>query len=392
MEFDALDLARIRQVVHQALPLLADRNVGLIDFGLQRTRGVLTGGLAVRCHVLKKFPGELALEAALERGDTSVDLREVHLSSGYPIDVIEGRYQLASWGWPLRVRPRGPRAARHNPLRAGISTSGAYLRGYGTLGGKVIDRASGAEMLLTNWHVLVGEWWPRTRRPVYQPGRGDGGGPADTVGFVTRHAMDFGIDAAVAELSGARALINDQLDLGPVTGLARPALGMALVKSGRASGVTAGVITGVEGVQSIRYSGIDRLIRHVLAIDPPDGFSEVSRPGDSGSFWLEQGRRAAVGLHFAGGNAPERALAIDMQAVLDALDVELALAPAAQPTALRASLDRPLPASSRPDTLPPTSVDEPELSPQLVAAIERAALQAELRLGPQDRNGIAGSA
>ena len=32
----------------------------------------------------------------------------------------------------------------------------------------------------------------------------------------------------------------------------------------------------------------------------------------------------AVGLHFAGGNSPELALAMDMQAVLDALKVDLA--------------------------------------------------------------------
>ena len=49
----------------------------------------------------------------------------------------------------------------------------------------------------------------------------------------------------------------------------------------------------------------------------------MSRPGDSGSIWLVDTDRQAVGLHFAGGDAPERGLAIDITTVLDALDVEL---------------------------------------------------------------------
>ena len=50
---------------------------------------------------------------------------------------------------------------------------------------------------------------------------------------------------------------------------------------------------------------------------------EVSRPGDSSSLWLARETRHAVGLHFAGSDVPERALAIDIQSVLTALDVDL---------------------------------------------------------------------
>jgi endonuclease G len=64
------------------------------------------------------------------------------------------------------------------------------------------------------------------------------------------------------------------------------------------------------------------VIREVLTIDPR-GEGEVSRSGDSGSWWLESSTKSAIGLHFAGGNQPERALALDMQAVLNALDVDI---------------------------------------------------------------------
>jgi hypothetical protein len=400
MELDAQTLARGRVAVRAALPLLLeDPNIGTVDFGLREQSGILTAELAVRCHVLKKFRTRASLEAAFGQGRTRVDLGAIRSIGGFPVDVIEGHYKPTVWGRPRR--PASPRTGRQNPMRGGISISPSYMQGYGTLGGKVIDRATGAELLLSNWHVLVGEWRPRLERLIYQPGTGDGGGPADTVAGVVRDAMAVGIDAAVALLNGDRALTNDQLGLGAVTGLATPALGMLVVKSGRASDITTGLVTGIEGVQLMRYAGIERMIRHVVTIDSLDGYSEVSRPGDSGSFWLERGTRRAVALHFAGSNAPERGLAMAMEQVLDALDVSLAPlhdvpAPAPRPIARRAPSRR---AEAPPWSLWSAGVpesaeaalrggDEPRLSPQLVAAIERAGQLADHNFDQPWGNGL----
>ena len=98
---------------------------------------------------------------------------------------------------------------------------------------------------------------------------------------------------------------------------------MDVVKSGRRTNITYGRVTGVEGTSTMTYAGVRRLIRNVITIDPqPDRF-EVSAGGDSGSFWLRQATMEVVGLHFAGSNRPERALAIDMKPILDALNVDL---------------------------------------------------------------------
>ena len=59
-----------------------------------------------------------------------------------------------------------------------------------------------------------------------------------------------------------------------------------------------------------------------MVIEPLNG-GEVSMPGDSGSWWLDAETREAIGLHFAGSDIPERALALNMQPVLDALGVEI---------------------------------------------------------------------
>jgi endonuclease G len=82
-------------------------------------------------------------------------------------------------------------------------------------------------------------------------------------------------------------------------------------------------VTAIAGIVKINYRGVYRLINHVVAIEPRPGYREVSAGGDSGSFWLEEKSMHVIGLHFAGSNEPERALAIDIQSVLDALNVNM---------------------------------------------------------------------
>jgi endonuclease G len=56
----------------------------------------------------------------------------------------------------------------------------------------------------------------------------------------------------------------------------------------------------------------------------PTQGTEVSRGGDSGSWWLEDETNQAVALHFAGYDYPvETALAIAMPPVLAVLNVEI---------------------------------------------------------------------
>ena len=73
----------------------------------------------------------------------------------------------------------------------------------------------------------LGLWHARPGWPIYQPGQGDGGTTADTVARLSRYAMAANLDAAVAELTGARKLINDQFDLAPVKGVGWAEPGMA---------------------------------------------------------------------------------------------------------------------------------------------------------------------
>jgi endonuclease G len=323
MNIDRKSWARVRLAMREAARgWIYDPNVMLVDFGWRERGGTLVEDeLCVRVHVVEKFaPGPL-LAAAIQEGRTRGPIPDT--IADFPVDRPQGAYRLHQelWGggWRWRATPRARRTA---PMQGGLSISN-YRYVYGTLGGLVRDRETGDPMILSNWHVLAGDWRARPGWPIYQPGRGDGGSRADTVATFSRHAMSSNLDAAVAELTGSRQLINDQFDVGPVRGMGWAQHGMKVVKSGRGTSVTYGRVTGVEGTARMNYGGVKRLIRNVVTIEPRLARSQVSAGGDSGSFWLEEETMHAVGLHFAGGDRPERALAIDMQPILDALNVDI---------------------------------------------------------------------
>lgn len=290
-----------------------DPNVRFVDFGYRIRDGkiVVDESPRIRVHVIRKITDPEQLEAAIRNGITH-DVVEEEIG-GFLTDVPEGFYRLNQG-----------RRARMAPLQGGLSISDAYRYVAGTLGGLVRDNETDAAMILSNWHVLAGRWYARSGWPILQPGRADGGYAADMVARLSRHAMASSYDAAVATLADSRDIVNSQYELGRVTGVAWAQIGMNVVKSGRTSEVTRGYVTGVEGVARMPYSGVYRLIRNVMTIES-HGRSTVSSPGDSGSFWLEEETGKVVGLHFAGGNNPERALAIDMPPILEALNVHVAV-------------------------------------------------------------------
>jgi endonuclease G len=322
---DQMTLAYARRALQEAVRgWLFDRDVKLIDFGYRQRAGQsVEDELCIRIHTKEKYPRGPALEAAVEAGRTRGDIPET--IGGFATDVIQADYRPHQWWNWWSTSSTNQRATRADPMQGGISISDEYHYTFGTLGGKVVDRQTGEEMLLSNWHVLVGDWLARPSRSIYQPGRLDGGTSPDTVATLTREAMAVNLDAAVATLNGQRRLINDELELEPVRGVGQAHLGMEVVKSGRKTAVTHGRVTAVEGVAKLPYAGMDRVIRNIVTIDRRSPTEDVSAGGDSGSWWLDPATWQAVGLHFAGSDQPERALAMDMQSVLDALKVDIAV-------------------------------------------------------------------
>lgn len=308
--------AALRAMSRAAAFYLYNRRVSLIDIGFQIKDNKITSVPAVRVHVRYKPHGAAFETFAEQHPEELIDKSQID----YPVDIIEAKYQL-HWH-VLRPVKKPLRGQYFNPLSGGISISNEWDYNFGTLGGKVRDRLTGDDMLLSASHVLSG-FYRKSELRIYQPGTADGGKHLHTIAWLIRDVMDKGIDAAVARLAGNRPIVNDQIGLGPVLGVMEPVLGSRVIKSGRASGITEGIVTGLEGIITIPYRGFRRIIRHLVHIAQTPERGQVSTGGDSGSWWLEKETKKAVGLHIAGSDLPEYGLAIAMPEVLDALNVDI---------------------------------------------------------------------
>jgi hypothetical protein len=319
MVMDKATRARARAAMLEVLErhLLDERrDINLIDMGEVIKAGEVVP-LAIRYHVTKRLTTQ-------ELTDRGINLLPTEIN-GFKTDVIKAKYQPRSLGWSTTVTSGSSTERRTpvEPVRGGISIGAEYFES-GTLGGIVMDRTTRQKMILSNWHVLVARWYARSGQRIFQPSRYDGGSGANVIANYTRHAMHKNLDAAVAVLNDAHTLSNVPMGMArPVTAAALPELETPVEKSGRSSKVTFGRVTGILGIARMRYDGVERILRDVVAIDPQNQGHEVSSPGDSGAWWLESSSKRAIGLHFAGSNLPERALALDIQEVLDALDVEI---------------------------------------------------------------------
>ena len=280
-------------------------NVTGVGVGYKIINGKRTNQVCVRVYVSKKLP-----KASLDPGDVvPATINDV------PLDVIEARFEV-------HQDPSVPADHRlhFNPLLGGISVGNFALGGSGTLGMSVFDNVLAEDMILSNWHVLCGSFMCTPGESIIQPGQGGGdtGGAGDVVATLYRFALTDEVDCAIARLTGDRFLLKEIFGRGTVTEVTSPQLGMRVRKSGRTTGLTSGVITDESANITIGgYPNGDRDFRNQVIIE---NGSQVSRPGDSGSIWLDDANRA-VGLNFAGSG--DSGVANPMPAVLAALNINL---------------------------------------------------------------------
>ena len=314
--------------------------VTAVDLGFKWSHGQMTGELAIRIHIEKKKPlAELSEEELFPR---EVD--------GIAVDIIEAVYgiQLMPEGDVQLEAAIDGRGERLDPIPLGVSISNKHTTA-GTLGAKVLDVGTGVEMILSNWHVMVGTADPEPNLAIWQPGKLDGGRADDTIAHLTRHVLGP-YDAAVSTIDGSRIVEDKTLEGHPISEATEAMLGMFVHKSGRTTGRTEGFIDGVQMSLSINYSVGQRPLQNVFRIVPRPGAGnvEISMGGDSGSIWVDEASGKGVGLHFAGetGNSPEQALAHNLPQVLQYLNVQM---PAQTTTT---------PSPIKPNEQPPVVVDE----------------------------------
>ncbi|MEA3015502.1 MAG: endonuclease mitochondrial [Sphingomonadales bacterium] len=319
-------IAALREHVRaKANEYLKDSNITSVGIGLKNGDGPIS---------LQFTVGRKASGLELEALDTEALPESITLPDGtmVPTDVIERSYRKS---FEL-VQPEtvNERRQRRDPIQPGISISHPSGTA-GTIGLIVYDRATGAPCVLSNWHVLHGNRGA-VGDAIVQPGPADNNNSAGNgAGNLLRSHLGNAGDCALARIEGRRfERAVFELAVTPRR-MARVALGDSVVKSGRTTGVTYGIVRRVDVVAKIDYgqpTGEQPIGAFEIGIDPRrrPGDGEVSKGGDSGSAWLvtRNGRATDIfaGLHFAGEastSSDEHALACYPSSVQKKLDFVL---------------------------------------------------------------------
>lgn len=224
---------------------------------------------------------------------------------------------------------------RQRPLLIGASI-GHFRITAGTLGAIAIHSKTQKPVILSNNHVLADEDRGKLGDAILQPGAYDGGKPAaDTVGalldFVKLKDKANLVDAAIASIEAGIGFESRRLEeVGTLAGLRTAPIepGDAVLKVGRTTGVTHGLVTAIEVDDVIvSYDRGDLAFDRQIEIEG-SGDQPFSQGGDSGSLIVDADLKACA-LLFAGGdsggsNGKGVTYANDINAVLQQLNITLA--------------------------------------------------------------------
>lgn len=303
-------------------------NITSVGIGYKVKDGKPTKELSIQFTVDRKVAPE-GLEGL---GLTEVPKSFVIEGVEIPTDVIPRKYDVhareVKFGPQLQAA--SARKAVANPVCPGISVGHPSITA-GTIGCVVYDAKTGAPYILSNWHVLsgptgaIGDW-------IVQPGKHDDNRvDRNVVGRLVRSHLGVAGDCAIATVENRR-LDPTILDLNvEVKRIGEPDIGDRVVKSGRTTDVTYGIVTRIHVTILIHYEGVGDKEIGCFEIGPdprhPAKDGEISMGGDSGCNWqfVERGEPTdmMVGLHFAGevGDAPEYALACYPGSVFEKLEI-----------------------------------------------------------------------
>lgn len=297
-------------------PRPAENIVGL-GIGEKVSENQLAGTLSVKVYVRKKYPlAELATKDLIPK-----------LIDGIPTDLEEVGVIRA-----LQPSCSGQRMQRQRPAPCGISV-GHFAITAGTIGGVVRDsgvKDNQKRYILSNNHVLANCNNAQNGDTIFQPGPLDGNSSnAEKFGTLARFIpLDFTavaentVDAAIAEIASADVLA-EICSIGAVKGTATPQREMTVLKHGRTTGLTRGVITDVDADIRVGYdgAGLAFFINTVVIRGVPPT-SPFSAGGDSGSLILDSQRRVCA-LLFAGSSIADVTFANPIRPVLRRLKIRL---------------------------------------------------------------------
>ncbi len=310
----AISADDIKEILKKASPqLFLKPNVVATAIGYKHVQGKRTAGLCIVCSVESKVPVSFLSEKELIPRDIE----------GIPTDVQQtgAIYSLAL--------PTG----RFRPAPGGVSIGHTGITA-GTLG--CLVNRGGKLFILSNNHVLANSNQAEKGDLILQPGPHDGGEItndqiarlsdfipikfeneqqrclftkaytgmfnyiARLTGSKTRIYSIYSAgetnlsDCAIAEPFSEGDVVNEILDIGTITDIAKGELDTIIKKSGRTTGLTEGVIEQTDATVRVNFgAGKTALFTDQLIAGP------MSQGGDSGSVIVTTDNDL-VGLLFAG--------------------------------------------------------------------------------------------
>lgn len=229
---------------------------------------------------------------------------------GVPVSVVvtgEIRALPASPANPEAAVTTPPFARSPRPVPIGISTGNEGSCSVGTIAARV--KLGSKVYALSNNHIYALENLAPIGSKTLQPGRYDlncAVGVDAVLGPLTRFVpivfsktANNMVDAAIA--ASTTALLDRRTPPDgygtPARTPVTPAIGMAVQKYGRTTGLTVGWVVGINAEVMVVYSrGVTRFVDQVLV----NGRVPFSRDGDSGSLIVTTAGRQPVALLFAG--------------------------------------------------------------------------------------------
>ena len=289
---------------------------GTNALGFENVVGISSGrklidGKPVKCvtvYVVQKAPEKRVLKDALVP----------KIITGVPTDVIEvGEFRA--------TQTRG----FYRPMQSGVSM--AHFRGTDGTGACLV-RKGNALFILSNRHVLAPDQAAQVNDLILQPAPADGGTvPTHVIGRLSAASpIHFGqrpnrVDCAVAQTNAER--VDPKIFLhGPIQDQPDQAReGMRVLKVGRTTGKTYGVVRSVSAVNVVAYGAQSAPFVDQILIQSATGGS-FAASGDSGALVIAEESNKPVGLLFGASSTSGFAVANHISAVLDALQLDAIVA------------------------------------------------------------------
>lgn len=312
---------------------LRDPNISSVGIGYKVKDGKMTNEISVQFTVNQKSQPEMLEAAGTQLIPDSFEIDGIIV----PTDVLQRTYETSHH--VVAEAAASNRKKRLNPIVPGVSVANTKVSA-GTIGCIVFDQNNGTPYVLSNWHVLNGPTGV-LGDDVVQPGPADDNRvQLNRMGKLVRSHLGHAGDCAVASIEDRQSKA-EILDLGiKPEQLAEAELGDKVIKSGRTTGVTHGIVRRVLTIAKINYGGVtgeQEIGCFEIGVDPnhPSSDGQISKGGDSGSVWMIKGTngkasKTLAGLHFAGegpGNPDEHALACYPKSVFEKLEISLSAVP-----------------------------------------------------------------